>query len=129
MDASQAGAFFDLKNLLTYQNVLVIMGAWFIVETLKLMTPKFWLSKHGANLLRLMPMIVCQGLVWVTIKWQPDASVGERILLGIVLGGLTAHSHDILKQFGLQKYVPVFGKNLDEIAAEKEAKKVSKESA
>jgi hypothetical protein len=107
------GAFFDLKHLLTYQNVLVVIAAWNIIEMFKRMAPDFWRSKFGARVLVLMPMLVCQALVWGTVKWQPAASWGERVLLGLVLAFLTAHAHDVLKRFGLHEYVPVFGRKLN----------------
>jgi hypothetical protein len=114
MDIAQAGAFFDLKNLLTYQNVLVVIAAWFILETLKKLAPDFWRGKVGQKLIVLMPMVICQALVWVTVTWQPETSPGERIVLGLVLAFLTAHAHDVLKRFGLHKYVPVLGQKLKE---------------
>lgn len=116
MDPTQtvthAGTFFDLQHLLTYQNVLVVMAAWFIIETLKKLVPEFWRSKIGSRVLVLMPMAVCQLLVWCTIAWQPEASWGERLMLGFVLGFLTAHAHDVLKRFGLHDYLPVLGTKL-----------------
>lgn len=103
---NQANAFFELSNLLTYQNVLVIVAAWFVVTTLRKMAPAFFVEGVGEKLLPLMPILVCQILVWATVRWQPDASWGERVLLGLVLGALTANAHTILRRFGLQELIP-----------------------
>jgi len=113
MEPTAPGAFFDLQNLLTYQNVLVVIAAWFVIETAKKIGPDFWRSKPGSRLLSLMPMTVCQALVWVTMPWQPDSTTGEKVVLGFVLGFLTAHAHDVLKRFGLHEYVPVLGRKLN----------------
>lgn len=99
-------AFFKLENLLSYQNVLVIIAAWFIVTTLRKMFPAFFVVGWGERLLPLLPAAVCQVLVWVTVRWQPDAEWGERVLLGLVLGALTSHAHSVLRRLGLQQFIP-----------------------
>lgn len=103
---SQAAAFFALENLLTYQNVLVIIAAWFAVTTLRKMFPRFFVERWGSRILPVLPAIVCQILVWATVQWQPEASAGERVLLGLVLGAFTANAHSILRRFGLQELIP-----------------------
>lgn len=113
-----AGAFFDLKHLLTYQNMLIVMATWNVIELMKRLAPDFFRGKVGSKLLTLMPMIICQALVWITVKWQPESTPGEKIVLGLVLAFLTAHAHDVLKRFGLHEYIPVFGKKLHEKSAD-----------
>lgn len=113
MEPASAGAFFDLKHLLTYQNVLVCIAAWNLIELSKRLAPSFFRGPVGSRVLILMPMVFCQILVWATVPWQPESSAGEKIVLGLVLAFLTAHLHDILKRFGLQDYIPVFGKKLN----------------
>ena len=104
-----AGAFFDLKNLLTYQNVLIVIAVWFVIQTLKRMFKSFWAGAVGQKLIVFLPMVLCQIAVWTTVSWQPDSTAGEKVVLGFVLAFLTAHAHDVLKRFGLHKYVPVLG--------------------
>jgi hypothetical protein len=101
-----AGAFFDLKNLLVYQNVLVIISSWFIITTLRKTFHGFFTDGLGRKLLPLMPIVTCEAMVWATIKWQPDSSTGEKILLGLVLGAMTANAHTVLRKFGLHDYIP-----------------------
>jgi hypothetical protein len=100
------GAFFDLQNLLSYQNVLVIVAAWTIITTLRKMAPSFFTAGIGQRLLPLLPLVVCQALVWATMVWQPTSTVGEKILLGFVLGALTSNAHSVLRRFGLHEVVP-----------------------
>lgn len=101
------GGFFDLEHLLSYQNVLVIIAAWFAVITLRKMFPTFFKETvAGQRLLPVLPIVFCQAAVWITLSWQPTASWGERVLLGFVLGALTANAHTIFKRFGLHDYVP-----------------------
>lgn len=106
---THAGTFFELGNLLTYQNMLVIIGAWFIIETTKKMGGGFHKTTWGKRLLPLLPVIICEIMVWATVKWQPESTPGEKILLGLVLGACTANAHTIFKRFGLTDYIPVLG--------------------
>ena len=94
-------AFFDLKTLLTYQNVMVMLSSWAVIETAKKMFPPFFRSPVGLRILPALPMLVCLAGVWLTSSWQPDATVGERVTLGIVLGAGTANLHAILKRLGV----------------------------
>jgi len=110
--AAANAAFFDLKHLLSYQNVLIVIAVWFVLETLKVMFKDFWRDAIGQKLIVLMPMLLCQIAVWTTVAWQPTSTSGEKVVLGLVLAFLTAHAHDVLKRFGLQKYVPVLGGKL-----------------
>ena len=112
--AAAVGTFFDLKKLFAYQNLMVVVGAWFVIETLKKAFTKFWRGAVGQKLIVFMPILVCEALIFATMKWQPDTTVGERVVLGLVLGMATAHPHDILKRMGLLKYVPVLGVKLKE---------------
>ena len=109
MDPTQAHAFFDIKTLLSYQNVLVMLACWFVIQTLKRLGKDFWAGSVGQKLIVLMPHAVCQVAVWTTVKWQPDATVGERVVLGIVLAMGTANLHDIAKRLGLQGFLSVIG--------------------
>lgn len=101
--------FFQLDHLLSYQNVLIVIAVWFVIQTLKRMFKSFWAGAVGQKLIVLLPMVLCQAAVWITLPWQPDTTIGERVVLGLVLAFLTAHAHDILKRFGLHEYVPIFG--------------------
>jgi len=103
---TEAGAFFELENLLTYQNVLVMIGTWVLVVTARKTAPKFFTDGFGKRLLPLMPLVFAQALVWATIRFQPDATVGERIILGIILGAIAANGHSVLKRFGLTGLIP-----------------------
>lgn len=110
--AVQAAAFFQLESLLSYQNVLLILAAWNLIEVAKKLWPSFWRGKVGSKLLVLMPMLVCQALVWATARWQPESTWGEKLVLGLVLAFMTAHAHDVLKRFGLHEYIPFLGVKL-----------------
>lgn len=94
-------AFFDLKSFLSYQNVMLMIACWGLITTAKKMAPAFFDGPIGSRLLPVLPMVLCQAGVWLTVTWQPDASVGERITLGIVLGMGTANIHSILKRLGV----------------------------
>lgn len=103
---TEANALFDLTNLLSYQNVMVIIACWSLVVVARKAAPKFFDGTIGKGLLPIMPVMFGEGLVWATMSYQPDASVGERILLGIVLGTIAANGHTVLKRFGLHGLIP-----------------------
>jgi len=102
-------AFFDLQHLLSYQNVLIVIAVWFVIQSLKRMFKDFFTTRLGQRLIVLLPMVLCQAAVWATVPWQPQSTLGEKVVLGLVLAFLTAHAHDVLKRFGLHAYVPVLG--------------------
>lgn len=103
---TEAHTFFDLKNLLTYQNVLVIVATYSLVVMSRKVAPRFFVEGLGNRLLPVMPVIYSQGLVWATMSFQPTATIGERILLGIVLGAIASNGHSVLKRFGFNDIVP-----------------------
>ena len=97
---------FNLNVLLSYQNVLVVIAVWFIIETMKRFAPAYWKGPMGSKLLVLMPMFWCQVAVWTTMSFQPATTPGQRTVLGFVLAFLTAHAHDVFKKLGLQSLLP-----------------------
>lgn len=104
--------FFRLENLLTYQNVLLVVAVWFVIETAKKLFRSFFQTTLGSRLLVLMPMALAQIGVWTTVPWQPASTTGEKVVLGLVLAFLTAHVHDIARRFGFQDLLPVIGQRL-----------------
>jgi hypothetical protein len=105
---------FALSNLLSQQNVLIVVAAWFTLEILKTLFKSFWAGPIGQKLIVVMSVPICQIAVWTTVAWQPTATYGERVVLGLVLAAVTAKGHTIFKRFGLLKYLPVLGVKLKE---------------
>ncbi len=110
---------FNLDVLLSYQNVLVIVAAWTLITTSKRMVPEFFESKAGKRFLPILPVLVCEALVFATMAFQPHMFTGERALLGVVLGTLTANVHTLAKRFGLHDLVPALRKGVPEGDEEK----------
>lgn len=97
---------FNLDILLSYQNILVVIAAWTLISILKKVVPEITKNKWGKRILPVLPVLVCEALVFATMAMQPDMHLAERALLGVVLGTLTANVHTIAKRFGLQDLVP-----------------------
>lgn len=115
METQNAGVLFELQNLLTYWNVLLVVAVWTVVQTIRGMFPG-WLSKGGklASVVPALPIVICSAAVWIPGPWlTSDASWGERVVLGVVLGALTANGHSIVKKTGLHNFLPSFMKVAD----------------
>ncbi len=97
---------FNLDVLLSYQNVLVVIAAWTLITISKKVVPEFFSSQAGGRILPVLPVLVCEALVFATMSLQPEMFMGERALLGVVLGTLTANVHTLAKRFGLHDLVP-----------------------
>lgn len=95
--------FLQLDNLLAYQNGLLVMAAWFITEIISRSTRGVIVMQR---VLPALPILVCEVLVFATTSWQPTATNGERMLLGVLLGALTVNGHMLAKKWGLQDLLP-----------------------
>ena len=111
MDSStpspQLASLFDLARLLSYWNVLLIVAIWTIIQTTRRALPSLLADgKPLAKLLPLAPLIGCCIAVWIPGPWlEADDSAGQRIVLGVVLGALTANFHNIASKLGLHGFL------------------------
>ncbi len=95
--------FFQIDNLLAYENGLLIVAAWFLTELLSRVTKGV---TFVARLLPLVPTVICVALVFLTTEWQPEATDGERVILGVLLGMMTVNGHVLAKRWGLHDFLP-----------------------
>jgi len=112
METQNAGVLFELQNLLTYWNVLLIVAVWSLVQTVRGISPQLF-GKEGKlhRVVPAMPMVACSAAVWIPGPWlEASASWGEKVVLGVVLGAITANGHSIVKRTGLQNLLPGFMK-------------------
>jgi hypothetical protein len=108
--------FFNLENMLSYQNGILIMAAWAITEMVSRATRKMSNADLRTSVLMIMPLLLCIAFVLGTSNWQPEATVGERLLLGSLLGSVTVWGHKIAKATGMHDKIPL----LNLIMAEKD---------
>lgn len=112
MEAQIAGVMFDLTKIFTYWNLLLIVGVWTLVRTLTKAFPSLVDKQHLANkVIAFLPITLCSGAMWIPGPWLPaEASIGEKVVLGLALGALTLNGDVIAKKIGLQKFLPDFTK-------------------
>lgn len=100
MDA--ANSFLGI--MLRYENLLTMVGCWVFISTLTKVFKTSAKSKLVAKLLPLAPIIFCEGAVWLPGLQPAEAGIGERLMLGLVLGFGSGHIFKIWRQ-------SVFGKD------------------
>jgi len=106
----QAAAMFDVSKLLTHWNALLIVAVWIAIQSTKRAMPDEWFDngKPAARILPLLPLIFCNIAVWLPGPWlSPDETWGQRIILGTVLGALTANMHTIASRLGIHGLIGI----------------------
>lgn len=96
--------FFNLDNMLRAQNVVVVVASWSVTELIS--RAGRGLTFVRERLLPVLPLIFCELLVFATASWQPEATHGERALLGALLGTVTVWGHQAAKRAGLHDLLP-----------------------
>ena len=96
-----------ISILLRYENLITMAAAGAIVETLKRAFPRV----HGKDALRrvkpLFPLVWCSvAMVGPFGLAPPEAALGERVMLGCLLGGMTSWAYEQFKRLA-----PRFNKN------------------
>lgn len=107
--------FFNLDNLLAGENILVIIGAWLFTELVKRVVLAIGFPEKGrivGAVPALVPLIAAQVLLFIVLPWMPVGTViGQRFVLGLVLGFASTHATLLLKRLGLGHLVEfVMGK-------------------
>lgn len=88
-----------LSDLLLVPSHLYLMAAsWILMYGARKILPDLHEHPTLARALPLMPILLCSIGVWIPGAVEPGLLAGERIIMGIVLGGATAYSHKTIKQ-------------------------------
>ena len=87
-----------MEIMLRYENILIMFGAWVATGLVGRMFPK--LAKHhvGARLQPLAPFLFTAAFSWLPGLIPEASGIGERLMLALVLGWGSGHSHKILQQ-------------------------------
>lgn len=98
-----AASIFDLGKLLTYWNALLIVAVWTVIQSVRAALPDlFAKGKPLARLLPLAAIVGCNIAVWIPGPWlAADETWGQRVVLGTVLGALTANFHAVASKLGI----------------------------
>jgi len=99
--------FFNTDNLLMPQNAMLMSLAWGLTEMASRGTRKMSKTDLRELVLMMLPVLLCVFFVFLTANWQPHATTGERVLLGIALGVCTVFGHNIAKKTGMHDKLPL----------------------
>lgn len=93
-----------LEIMLRYENLLIMLAAWIAVGIVGKVLPKFAAHSIGARLQPLAPFAFTMGAVFLPGLIPAGTGIGERLMLGLILGWGSGHTHKVIKQ-------TVFGKD------------------
>lgn len=94
----------DLVNIiLKPENMAVVVGVWVIITTAKKAVPEFMSHPILVRILPVIPIVLCVAAMWLPGVGQTDMAVGDKILLGLLLGFAVGHAHKVVKQAGMGK--------------------------
>lgn len=100
--------FFNLDNMLAPQNIALIVVSWALTELISRSSKGLVFVRE--RLLPILPVVFCELFVFLTANWQPHATVGERALLGALLGTVTVWGHMVAQKAGLHAFMPFMKK-------------------
>lgn len=99
----EAGAQTLISTVLAYENLAVVVGCWIVITTAQRAAPEFFKRPIVARLLPIFPLVLCTAALWLPGVAQAAMSIGDKILLGLLLGFAVGHAHKIITQAGLGK--------------------------
>jgi hypothetical protein len=87
-----------LDIIMRYENLLAMGGCW---SALKIGTKMLGSIADAAWFARIQPglaVLLCIGAMWLPGLQPSEAGFGERLMLGFILGAVTAFGHKAIKQ-------------------------------
>ena len=94
--------------LLRKENLYLMAGAWIVLQTILRFLPISVMdSPWTIRVLPIAPIILCSIGVWIPGLQSDSVQVGERIMVGLILGYAVAHSYKITLQSILGKDVRI----------------------
>lgn len=108
--------------LLTKSNLILVAAVWVLIQTVrKFLPPVVYENPWWVRFEPLIAIVLCMAGVWIPTQ-QPDSmTLADKLMVGMILGYLVAHSHKI----GLQS---VLGRD-KRIAKARENKRLMKAAA
>lgn len=92
--------FFEV--LLATNNILVMVACAVLIQAFKAALPAAWAHPVMVRISRLIPIVLCVG--GVLIPGVSEASIGEEILLGVVLGAFSGQFYEFVRNNLLRGY-------------------------
>jgi hypothetical protein len=96
-----AGELIDY--LMTVGNLSIAVAVWVLISIVCRVFPKIKAHRLWARVAPALPMLLCSVAVWIPGLADPELGVGSRIVLGILLGAISANAHKIFGQTVLGK--------------------------
>jgi hypothetical protein len=101
MDVQGAQQLVDL--ILKPENLIVVMSAWILISTATKAFPKLATNRQWKRLLPVLPIVLCEAAMWLPGVAQETMSIGDKVLLGCILGWAVGHTHKMVKRTGMGK--------------------------
>lgn len=93
-----AGASKLLDIFMRPENLLLMFAVWAFIGTAKKALPDIAASAVFARIAPVLPLALCVAAMWMPGVQQASLGVGEKVLLGCVLGFAVGHLHKLTKQ-------------------------------
>jgi len=85
------------------ENLITVLGVWILLDAFRRSVPKASTSGLYARLVPWMPLVLCIAAQWLPRVGIVDAALGDKVLLGLVLGFAVGHAHKLIAQSVLGK--------------------------
>lgn len=82
--------------ILRTEHILLMAAVAAVIEAVGRALPGLADNPYWVRLLPVLPMLACSVAVWV--PGLVDGSVGERMVLGVLLGSFCGHFHKVVRQ-------------------------------
>lgn len=105
-----SGASELIDYLMTVENLSIAVAVWFLISIVCRVFPKIKAHRLWARIAPALPMLLCSAAVWIPGLADPELGGGSRIVLGILLGAISANAHKIFGQTVLGKDARINGK-------------------
>lgn len=82
--------------LLTKSNLILVAAVWVLIQTVrKILPPAVYENPWWVRFEPLIAIVLCMAGVWIPSQ-QPDSmTLADKLMVGMILGYLVAHSHKI----------------------------------
>ena len=89
-----------LVDILTRQGSWMLMaGTWIVIQmVIKFIPDRIYNAPWFVRLQSILPILLCSAGVWIPGIVPDGATVGEKILTGVILGYAVAHTYKIVLQ-------------------------------
>jgi hypothetical protein len=97
METQGAQQLMDL--VLKLENLMVVVAVWVVVNRFSKAFPKILRMAVVRKVWPLVPLVLCISAMWLPGIAQSSLAIGDKILLGLVLGGAEEIAHKVLKKW------------------------------